>query len=265
VGSTTDKLQIYEAQVREVQQRAFRIQQVAEEAVVSGKSIAEVLSRGSKLSPTDQERVRADLAAARGELDSAIAELQSAQSEITRRKIMRAVEAGSVQENQGERARTLARFATLHDSVTTYRRNAQDTDSAAIYAQIDRLWGQLDALESSSSDAARVVATGEAKETQAVRQRLAATAQKVTELQRELDSGGVETEALAAKVALHGLRAVKGQFESAIVDAEKGIVDVYWIRKSETSDEEDALIAQQAKLLQDLNDRFRLIRENLDR
>jgi tetratricopeptide (TPR) repeat protein len=266
VGDTTDRLLIYEAQVREVQQRAFRVEQVAQEAVASGKSIAEVLSQGSsKLSAADQEKLRAELASARGELEKDLVELQSAQSEVTRRRIMRTVEAGSVQENQGARAQALARYAALRDRVSSYRRNVQDSDSAAIYAQIDRLWGQVDALEATSSEAAKVVSAGEVRETQAVRQRLAATSQKVTELKRELDARGADTEALAAKVALGGVRGVRQEFQSAIIDAEKGIVDVYWIRKSETSDEQDALVAQQAKLLQELNDRFRVIRENLDR
>lgn len=266
VGTTTDRLQIYEAQVREVQQRAFRVQQVAEEAVATGKSVAEVLSGGSsKLSLADQDALRAELAIVRGDLEKALIEVESTQSEITRRRIMRTVERAAVSEDQGERSSALARYGALRGRLATYRRNVQDTDSASIYAQIDRLWGELDSLETRSAEAARVVSTGEARETQAVRQRLAATAQKVTELKRDIDTESATTEALAARVALGGVRAVGVEFEGSVVDAEKGVVDVYWIRKSETADEQDELIAQQAKLLAELNDRFRIIRENLDR
>lgn len=266
VGTTTDRLQVYEAQVREVQQRAFRIQQVAEEAVSTGKSIAEVLSSGSsKLSAADQDALRTDLTASRAELDQALIELQGAQSEITRRRIMRTVERGAVSEDEAERVAAIARFTVLRGRLAGYRRNVQDTDSASIYAQLDRLWGQLDSLETQSGEAARVVTTGEARETQAVRQRLAATAQKVTELKRDIEGQRASTEALAARVALTGVRAVQDSFESSVVDAEKGVVDVYWIRKSETADEQSELIAQRAKLLADLNERFRIIRENLDR
>lgn len=266
VSVATDKLLVYEAQVREVQQRAFRVQQVAEEYTASGRSIAEVLSSGStRLSPADQERIRGELETARKDLAAAAVELESLQSEVTRRKIMRTVEAGSVSEDSNARAQNLATLQTLRDRLATYRRGVQDTDSASIYAQIDRLWSALDTLEATSTEAARVVATGEARETQAVRQRLAATAQKVTELRRDLGAESANTEAVAARIVLGGLRDLRDQFESDVVDADKGIVDVYWLRKSETGEEQDLLIKQQAEMLQELDDRFRIIRENLDR
>lgn len=265
VSSTTDRLQIYEAQVREVQQRAFRVQQVAEESLASGRSLAEVLSNGSsKLPPVEQERLRVELEAARAELAKSSAELDSLQSEVTRKKVMRAVESGSVVEDQAGRTSTIAQYSRLRERVAGYRRSVQDTDSAAIYAQIDRLWGSLDTLEASSGEAARVVAAGEARETQAVRQRLAATAQKVAELRSDVDASSAATEVVATKAVLAGLRDLQARFEMDVIDAEKGIVDVYWLRRTENAEERDMLVDERSELLQDLDDRFRVIRENLE-
>ncbi len=264
VSSTTDRLQMYEAQVREVQQRAFRVQQVAEESIASGRSLAEILSNGSsKLPPAEQERLRVELDAARAELAKSSAELDSLQSEVTRKKVMRAVEAGSVTEDSTGRAEALTGYRKLRDRVGAYRRSAQDTDSAAVYAQIDRVWAALDAVETSSAEAARVVAAGEARETQAVRQRLAATAQKVAELRKDVDASSAATELVATKAVLAGLRDLQTRFEADVIDAEKGIVDVYWLRRMENAEERDMLVDERSELLQDLDDRFRVIRENL--
>jgi hypothetical protein len=265
VGATTDKLQIYEAQVREVQQRAFRIQQVAEEADASGRSLAEVLSNGtSKLSPADLEKVRGELAATREDVAKATTELEGLQSEVTRKKVMRSVESGSIAEDDTARTKAIADYTDLRGRVAAYRRIAQDTDSAAIFAQIDRLWSQLDTMEGSTAEAARVVASGEARETTAVRQRLASTAQKVTELRRDVDASETATRSVATRAVLGGLRTLQGEFEDDVIDAEKGIVDVYWLRRMENADQQQTLVDEQAAMLHDLDARFRVIRENLD-
>jgi hypothetical protein len=265
VAAVTDRVQIYEAQVREVQQRAFRIQQVADEAAASGRSLAEVLSTGSsKLSPTELEAVRSELEAARAELVAATGDLVSAQSDVTLKRLLRSVESTSIKEDGAERATTIATYGRLRERVAGYRRGAQDTDSAAVFAQIDRLWAQLDALETSSADAARVVSSGEARETQAVRRRLAATAQKVVELRRDHDATRAASESVATRAVLGGLRALQAQFEADVIDAEKGIVDVYWLRRTENTDEQDVLVEERSSMMRALNDRFRIVRENLE-
>ena len=265
VAEVTDRVQIYQAQVREVQQRAFRIQQVADEAAASGRSVAEVLSTGSsKLSPTELEAVRSELEAARAELAAATGDLVSAQSDVTLKRLLRSVESTSIKEDGSERTSTIATYGRLRERVAGYRRGAQDTDSAAVFAQIDRLWAQLDALETSSADAARVVSSGEARETQAVRRRLAATAQKVVELRRDHDATRAASESVATRAVLGGLRALQAQFEADVIDAEKGIVDVYWLRRTENTDEQDVLVEERSSMMRALNDRFRIVRENLE-
>jgi Mg2+ and Co2+ transporter CorA len=265
VSRTTDRLQIYDAQVREVQQRAFRIQQVGDEAAASGRSIAEVLSSGSsKLSPADLEAARKELEAARAELADASGDLEGLQSEMTRKRVLRTVESSSIVEDGDARGSTIVAYSRMRERVAGYRRDVQDTDSAAIYAQIDRIWSKLDTLESTSAEAVRVVGAGEARETQAVRRRLAATAQKVVELRRDVDANAITTESVATRAVLQGLRALQTQFESDVIDAEKGIVDVYWLRRMENTDEQDVLVEERSAMIRALNERFRVVRENLE-
>ena len=266
VGSTTDRLQIYEAQVREVQQRAFRVQQVAEEGLASGRGLAEVLGSGSsKLSPGDQARVRAELQAAREDLAKAAADLEAAQSEVSRKRVMRSVESGSIKEDDVGRSAMIAQYKRLRTRVAALRRSAQDTDSAANYAQIDRLWSVLEVLETSSTAAAQVVAKGEARETASVRRRLALAAQEVVDLRRGVDLWAAASESVASRAVLRGIRALQTEFENDVVDADKGIVDVYWLRRMENTAEQEVLVQERIDMERALQVRFKVIRENLAR
>ena len=67
-----------------------------------------------------------------------------------------------------------------------------------------------------------------------------------------------------SRAVLVGLRDLQLEFEADVIDAEKGIVDVYWLRRMENADERDMLVDERSELLQDLDDRFRVVRENLE-
>ena len=266
VGSTTDRVQVYDAQVREVQQRAFRVQQEAEEALATGRGLAEVLGSGSaKLPPADQAIVRTELEFVRDDLAKAAEDLDAVQSEVSRKRVMRSVESGSIKEDDVGRSAMIAQYKGLRTRVAALRRTAQDTDSAANYAQIDRLWSVLEVLETSSTAAHQVVTKGEARETGLVRGRLDLAAREVSELRRGVDGGANVAEAVATRAAFRGIRALRDEFEGVVVDADKGIVDVYWLRRMENTAEQDVLIQDRAGMVMALKDRFKVIRESLAR
>jgi len=58
---------------------------------------------------------------------------------------------------------------------------------------------------------------------------------------------------------------VHDEFAQTVLSADKGIVDVYWVRKQQTAEEMQATIKQQAEMLTELNEQYRIIRENLER
>lgn len=262
---SSDRLQIYDEQVRDVQQTAFRLSQQAQEQISAARSTLEVLSNGQSKLPIDQrEDVRKQVDAERAILAAAVVELDRLQSEVERKRIMRAVEVGGVEENGDQRMALLAKYGELRSRTAAYRKYATDADAAATFAQIDRLWGQVGALESSSNETVHIVASGEARELGAVRQRLASTSQHVVELRRDLDAQRANTETLAVRVLNSGLRDLKRNFSDDVLYADKGIVDVYWLRKTGTTDEMETLTAEQAHLLQELDEKFRVIQEDVN-
>ena len=62
-----------------------------------------------------------------------------------------------------------------------------------------------------------------------------------------------------------GLADLATQFGDIVLEADKGIVDVYWLRKTGASDDMQLLAEEQRELLQELDQQYRIVRENLDR
>jgi hypothetical protein len=127
------------------------------------------------------------------------------------------------------------------------------------------MWAGVSTLEASTGETSRVLQSSEAREIAAVRTRLARESQRVVELKRDITSRSAEAEAVAIKAVRTGIRGLEAEFRADVLEADKGIVDVYWLRKSAVSDEMTALGKEQARLLRELDDQFRIVRENLDR
>lgn len=263
-GVRNDRVQVYDEQVREVQQRAFRVSQVAQESLALAASTTQQVNQ-SRLAASEAQSVRGEIERQQAELQAVVAQLEQLQGEAVRRNILRTVEPVSAEEDTGKRSSLLGVYADLRKRTNGYRRYATDADAAAIFAQVDRIWAQLDTLEKSAGDTARVLAAAEARETSTVRTRLAAESQRVVELRRNVERSSADTEALALRVLRGGLENLEDEFRSDVLEADKGIVDVYWLRKTGASDEMQALAEEQSKLLRELDEKYRIVRENLER
>lgn len=265
-AAQNDKVQLYDEQIHEIQQRAFRVSQVAQEAQSTARGTLDYLQAGqSKLPASEAQRVRTDVEREQAALDAALTDLEQVQSEVTRRRILRTVETTRKGDDSGQRRVVLQRYEELRRKLADYRRYATDPDAAATFARFDRLWQLADAVERASDETGRVLGVSEARELTAVNQRLAQQIDRVRELRQEIDAAAADTEALALNVLARGIDGVRAQFEDDVLLADKGIVDVYWLRKTGTTDEIAALNADRARLMRELDEQFRIVRENLDK
>lgn len=163
------------------------------------------------------------------------------------------------------RAQALARYAELRTRLRGLRGAVTDPTAPGVFQRIDALWTQVDALDQAADEAERVLGASEAREVAMVRQRLDAQADRVKELEADLVTTGANTEAAALRALDAGVGAVASAFENDVILADKGIVDVYWLRKTSTSDQMEVLNEEQQRLLRELDERFRVIRENANR
>jgi hypothetical protein len=220
----------------------------------------------SKLGSVDAERVRADLVTQQRELDALLGDLESVQGDAVRKRVLRSVGDGAGSStDEARRGAAIGRYAELRRRLQGFRGYVSDTEAAAFYSQIDRVWTAVDALEGSTTETARLLGAAESREIAAVRSRLAREAQRVVELRRDIDRGSADAEAIALRAVRTGVRDLGEEFRGDVLEADKGIVDVYWLLKSDTSTEMVELGEEQSRLLRELDKQFRLVRENLDR
>ncbi len=260
----SDRISAYEAQVREVQQRAFRVGQVVQELRASAGAIADQLPQ-SKLNATEAEKVRLELAAQQEELARMSAEVERFQSDVVKRKIMQTIRPASSDDTAGARATVLTRHRELRTRLQSWRRYATDADAGAVFAQIDRVWAAAEKCDAATDDTRRVLETAESRELTSVQRAIAAEAARVQALRGEVDTGGENAETVAGGILVASLDELEQGFRDDVLEADKGIVDVYWLRKTQSADDLTRLAKEQSRLIRELQEQYRIVQENLER
>jgi TolA-binding protein len=260
-GAETDRSSAYDSQVRAVQNRAFKIQAMARDLEAQADSLESFLAT-AKLSTDERSKVSQQLDSTRTQLNDAVQELDRLMGDSARRKVLASVGgAGPVVTDIPERAATLAEYRALQSRIVGYRSDVAASDSSAVYAATDRIWGQLTTVDDEAAIADARLSETQQRELALLREELATETTHVADSTAELARTKESSAALVAQVARYGLAELQGEFDDAILRADMGIVDVYWLEKTGISDEITRLYEDRATQLKELDQRYGMIQQ----
>jgi TolA-binding protein len=254
-NKSSDKLQVFDEQVRAVQSRAFRSFQEATRLQGEAEALIEMLDNGS--SPVWSEhvpRVRAKVEKVRAALSVQIKEAQSLQGDVARRTIMAPVEQSSGQVDT-RRARDLIQkeLAALQ---TQFQGIENQASAGALLSEWMSSWERLSSVSTGAARVAESMDALEASEIESVRSRLKVERMSVEAARSEVNGLGDEAEVLAVDVTKAGFAALEEVFGKQILRADIGIVDVYWNEKNLISEEIEKLINTKTERKEALDARF---------
>lgn len=174
-----------------------------------------------------------------------------------------AIEIFAANGGQGESRRINAetRYTELRTRLIGMRGSA--SDAATTGKQIDEMWTRASRVDADAAAARQLVDAGSRQELETVRSKLATTEQRVAALDKEVAAATVKTSDTAVRVIGDGLMELRDAVAADVLAADKGIVDVYWIQKTNANAETERFAEDQAAELQALDERYRRIRQNL--
>ena len=163
-----------------------------------------------------------------------------------------------------ERHGLAAEFDQLHTEAIGMRRGVADPTASLLFGRVDGLWARLGKVDDAAATTAGSLGETEKKELALVRETLGVESVKVEELTGAVDSAGSGAAGLADKIARDGFAELDREVTATIMAADRGVVDVYWLQKTEAADEITRLSSERATRLTELNNRFRVIRQKLE-
>ena len=153
---------------------------------------------------------------------------------------------------------------TLNELRKTLRGFRGEVVDATPLLAIDKLWTTVETLNDKVAETQGLLIASEAREMGAVQTKLTATTARVAELHADLANQTVKVDGLAQQTVQSGVRAVAETFREDVLTADKGIVDVAWLRKGSTTDQMELLSREQSALLRSIKQQYAALRTNAD-
>ena len=96
-----------------------------------------------------------------------------------------------------------------------------------------------------------------------MRSRLSEHMDAVVRISGDVSATSTSASTVASAVTRDGLDRVEDEFYETVMGADRGIVDVYWTRKAQVSDEIERLNDERGKRSAELDSRFEVIRQRM--
>ncbi len=154
-------------------------------------------------------------------------------------------------------------YVALHKKLAPYRRHVTDPDKASVTGRLDASWAQVATLQKETASLRERIDSLETTELARLQTTFNEEVVNVARERVDLTGSEAEASALADHAARSGFFRLRNTFAESVLKADKGIVDVYWVRKTDTSDEVAASKKEREALVRELNQRFSTIRQGL--
>ena len=151
----------------------------------------------------------------------------------------------------------------LHRDVRGLR-SKNPSAEAASFSKVDELWVRIEDADARAINTKGVVDRVETAEVAILQRKLDEQEGEVSRLHGEVGRVTTDTDTIAVDITRASLQELEGRLYETILEADMGIVDVYWLRKTEVVDRKTELKAERADRISELEARFALIRQKLE-
>jgi tetratricopeptide (TPR) repeat protein len=259
-----DRLATQEAQVRAVQQVGFQVEQSARTLISEIDATARALDAGQKqLSDEDYVQIRRRLDVLKDQLRHVIQEVRPVQGATAVRGLMALAEQHVTRNARSDRT-SRAELDGLRRRLAGFRNRMSEASARDFFARTDALWADLERLGARTDEVEGQLSAVEQDEIARIREEFAGQRRVARDLRGGIDQALVRTGDLGVVATREGFEELARFFDSSVVRADMGIVDVYWIRKTQLSDRIESLNNQRVDLSKETNKRFEAINARLE-
>lgn len=262
--SAEDAYGVYDAQVREVQSTAFRLAETVASLTVQSTATRRFLKENeSRMSADDVRQVRAALERIDADLLTAGQALDRIGSAATRRRILAPMVPGADQDDRSSATQLRSSYRAIQSRLDGLRGRASGGDASSFFGKADDLWDRIGKVDQQAQGVLSNLSIAERREVEQLKIRLATETADLARSASELSEARIGADALAADAARHGFDSLEKAFSDTVLQADMGIVDVYWLQQTLVSEEITRVQTERANRENELEARFETIRQKL--
>ncbi len=263
-ASQSNLYQSYADQVATVQAEAGRLGSVSSQAKAELLALErQFKDRAGNLTPEAREFVDSQLAEIRSILAESDQSLAAITSDARRRTLMSTVPAARDAGNSVFAGGVASSLDALHRDIRDLRSKNGSAD-AGTFSSIDQYWVRVHDADARAIQTSEVLDRVEQVEVAILRKKLDEQERTVAKLDGDVQRVTTGTADLAINITRASLEELESRLYATILEADMGIVDVYWLRKSEVVDRRTELKTERTERISEMEARFALIRQKLE-
>lgn len=200
--------------------------------------------------PDQALAIEAERTAARHELDAVAAEITAT--------------TGTIQVDLSPSAKVAAEVSALRVAYAQTRKSSGLANDP-MAARLESLHGQLGNAQATLTEVFPRLGSQEGGEIEKIKARFQAEVANVARQQQDVDALYNEAERVSAATTRAGFGRLEDFFGESVMRADLGVIDVYWSQKVALADQQELVVEEKKRVLDELDQRFELIRQKLNR
>ena len=190
-------------------------------------------------------------------------EMDKIRQQIDQLNIQSTVGMGASENTDHQRTLLLESFKEIREALRSHQSYVSGVDAREFFGRFN-----IKAVNADVNKRARAVQSCESAEAAALtelKSRLETESDKLDDIRRELAMTTDDVDELASVVTRNGFEALESTLFEVIMDADRGVAEVFWERRSRVKREIDALKKEKTVQEQILKDRFEEIEKTLNK
>lgn len=257
VASHAERLRAYEQRLHDLQVESLRLQGQIDETEVGVVELRRQLRENTTLTPGSRQQIEQDIAALESDATSARNDLAAIDAQVGQLSVPNVLAA--MASSGLDLAALEADLDALSRDYATARggrRTLTSDRSDGLHIALDRNFERLQIV------IAGAVST-ETSELGRFKKRFAEEVAEVEKQRVEHTAFDAEARDVSLELTRDGFGRLEDFFAESVLQADMGIVDVYWAQKLEIADEIVRMKEEKDALLTELQSRFKLIRQKI--
>lgn len=261
----TELIQVYEAQVDEVERNVYKLERMVDDLIAQAASVEKYLSytrEDSGIDPDTEQSTRLRLGQEREELEAALSEIGGLLRQLKSMRLQEEIEGQAISAEEIFRRESAARVDRMKSALVPLRSSISRQDSAAFFEEVDASYAQVRSMTKQVEAFFKTLDAVEAQEIARIRSELVEEKARLSEYAGLVETYDAQAKDISEQIAYASFSGIQRYFSDLILNANVGIIDVFWEQKESKTEEMEQLSIDRSDGTDLLQEKFSALQAN---
>ena len=261
----SELIEVYEDQVQEVDRNLYKLEELVEDQLAQAAAIEKYLgyTRAEQgIDPDTEQSTRQRLTQERQELEGALKELEQIRRDLLTIQVRDTLLAEGTSREDSTRSDAQKRLASYRDQLRPLRTSVGGKDAEDFFADVDKTQASISQMLNDMQAFFKTVDELEVQELARINRELLAEKSRLSQYAQQVTEYSDEARVVSEEIAYQSFSQIQKEFSNLILNANVGIINVYWEQKETKDREIEELQTERSEGIRLLQEQFSSLKAN---